>query len=160
MEMNTRLQVEHPVTEMVTGIDIVKESIKVSAGEKLRVAQEDVKIVGHAIECRINAEDSETFIPSPGKITGYHAPGGLGIRVESAAYHGWDIPPYYDSLIAKLISFGTNRNMAIRKMLGALDEYIIEGVNTNIQLHRRIMRSLRYQEDIVCTSFLKYFIKM
>ena len=160
MEMNTRLQVEHPVTEMVTGIDIVQESIKISAGQKLDIAQSDVKINGHAIECRINAEDAETFIPSPGIITEYHAPGGLGIRVESAAYQGWNIPPYYDSLIAKLISFGTDRNMAIRKMLGALDEYIIEGVNTNLKLHRRLLRSLRYQKDVVNTSFLKYFIKM
>ena len=160
MEMNTRLQVEHPVTEMVTGIDIVKESIKISAGERLEIAQKDVKSCGHAIECRINAEDPETFIPSPGIITEYHAPGGLGIRVESAAYHGWSIPPYYDSLIAKLISVGTDRNMAIRKMLGALDEYIIGGVSTNIKLHRRILKSLRYQEDTIDTSFLKYFVRV
>ncbi len=160
MEMNTRLQVEHPVTEMVTGIDIVKESIKISAGEKLKITQDNVTIIGHAIECRINAEDSETFIPSPGKISDYHAPGGLGIRVESAAYHGWDIPPYYDSMIAKLISYGNDRNMAIRKMLGALDEYIIEGIKTNIKLHRRVLRSLRYQKDSIDTSFLKYFTKM
>ena len=160
MEMNTRLQVEHPVTEMVTGIDIVKESIKISAGDRLEIAQKDVKSCGHAIECRINAEDPETFIPSPGIITEYHAPGGLGIRVESAAYHGWSIPPYYDSLIAKLISVGTDRNMAIRKMLGALDEYIIGGVSTNIKLHRRILKSLRYQEDTIDTSFLKYFVRV
>ena len=160
MEMNTRLQVEHPVTEMVTGIDIVDQSIKISVGEKLDLTQDDVKISGHAIECRINAEDAESFIPSPGKITDYHAPGGLGIRVESAAYHGWNIPPYYDSMIAKLVSYGNDRNIAIRKMLGALDEYVIDGIKTNIKLHRRVLRSLRYQKDVVNTSFLKYFVKM
>lgn len=160
MEMNTRLQVEHPVTEMVTGVDIVKESINISTGKKLEMTQDDIKITGHAIECRINAEDSETFIPSPGKITDYHAPGGLGIRVESSAYHGCIIPPYYDSMIAKLVAYGVDRDTAIRKMLGALDEYIIEGINTNIKLHRRILRSLRYQKDCIDTSFLKYFIKL
>ncbi|MBT4527032.1 MAG: acetyl-CoA carboxylase biotin carboxylase subunit [Deltaproteobacteria bacterium] len=160
MEMNTRLQVEHPVTEMVTGVDIVKEMIKVSAGEKLELKQEDIKISGHAIECRINAEDAETFIPSPGEIIEYHAPGGFGVRVDSAAYYGWYIPQYYDSMIAKLISYDKDRLSATRKMLGALDEYVIEGVNTNIKLHRRVLRSLRYQQAEIDTSFLKYFVKM
>ena len=160
MEMNTRLQVEHPVTEMVTGVDLVKEMIKISAGEKLPFTQSDIKLRGHAIECRINAEDPETFTPCPGEITSYHAPGGYGIRVDSAAFQGWKIPPYYDSMIGKLISYGRDRNSAIRKMIGALDEFIIEGPKTNIPLHKRVMQSLRYQEGKLSTSFLKNFIKM
>ncbi len=160
MEMNTRLQVEHPVSEMITGIDIVKEMIAVSAGEPLSVQQEDIQFSGHAIECRVNAEDPESFIPCPGQITGYHAPGGFGIRVDSAAYHGWDIPPNYDSMIAKLITYGNDRQSATKKMLGALDEYAIEGINVTIPLHQRVLRSLRFQQGNLTTYFLKNFVKM
>lgn len=160
MEMNTRLQVEHPVTEMITGVDLVKEMIKVSFGEKLSRTQEDITFKGHAIECRINAEDPEKFTPSPGKITAYHAPGGLGIRVDSAAYHGWNIPPYYDSMIAKAITYADDRDCAIKKMIGALDEYVIEGVKTNIPLHQRVLKSLRFQQGNLTTAFLENFIKV
>ncbi|PCI29513.1 MAG: acetyl-CoA carboxylase biotin carboxylase subunit [SAR324 cluster bacterium] len=160
MEMNTRLQVEHPVSEMITGVDIVKEMINVAAGEKLAYTQEDIKFTGHAIECRINAEDPESFIPSPGLITDYHAPGGFGVRVDSAAYQGWNIPPYYDSMIAKVITYGNDRNSAIRKMLGALDEYVVEGINITLPLHIRILRSLRFQQGKLTTAFLKNFVKM
>ena len=160
MEMNTRLQVEHPVTEMVTGVDIVKEMIHISKGEKLRYKQEDITISGHSIECRVNAEDPETFTPSPGEITAYHAPGGMGVRIDSGAYHGWSIPPFYDSMIAKVITYGKDRDCVIRKMLGALDEYVVEGVKTTIPLQQRVLRSLRYQQGKLDTSFLKNFIKM
>ncbi len=162
MEMNTRLQVEHPVTEMITGVDLVKEMIRISKGETLTLTQDQVEFRGHAIECRINAEDPEKFIPSPGQITDYHAPGGLGIRVDSAAYQGWNIPPYYDSMIAKLIAYAPDRQTAIKKMLGALDEYVIEGlgVRTNITLHRRVLKSLRFQEGRLSTKFLENFVQM
>lgn len=160
MEMNTRVQVEHPISEMISGVDIVKEQILIAAGEKLSLTQKDVELRGHAIECRINAEDPDKFTPSPGKITAYHPPGGFGVRVESAAYQGYMIPPYYDSMIAKLIVHGKNRNEAIRKMIVALDEFVIEGVKTTIPLHRRIFASLRYQEGKMGTDFLKNFVKM
>ena len=160
MEMNTRLQVEHPVTEMVTGVDIVKEMIRISHGEKLRYQQEDITISGHSIECRVNAEDPDTFTPSPGEITAYHAPGGMGVRIDSGAYHGWTIPPFYDSMIAKVITYGKDRDCVIRKMIGALDEYVIEGVKTTIPLQQRVLRSLRYQQGKLDTGFLKNFIKM
>ncbi len=141
MEMNTRLQVEHPVTEMVTNIDIVKEQIKVACGEKLNFTQEDIKIKGHSIECRINAEHPETFIPSPGVVNQYHQPGGLGVRVDSAVYQGYSISPHYDSMIGKLITFGDTREDCILKMKRALEEYIIIGIDTNIQLHQKIFQS-------------------
>ena len=139
MEMNTRLQVEHPVTEMVTGIDLVKEQIKIASGMKLEIDQKNVKINGHSIECRINAENPKTFIPSPGKIRKYHQPGGLGIRVESALYEGYSIPPHYDSMISKVISYGNNRNESIEKMKRALAEYIIIGIDNTIQLNQDIL---------------------
>ncbi|MDH5393700.1 MAG: acetyl-CoA carboxylase biotin carboxylase subunit [Gammaproteobacteria bacterium] len=139
IEMNTRVQVEHPVTEMITGIDIVKEQLYIASGEPLRMKQSDIKIQGHAIECRLNAEDSKTFLPSPGKIKAYHAPGGPGIRVESHIYAGYTVPPYYDSMIGKLIAYGENRDVAIARMLGALDEVIIDGINTNIALQKDII---------------------
>ncbi|MDT8447798.1 MAG: acetyl-CoA carboxylase biotin carboxylase subunit [bacterium] len=160
MEMNTRLQVEHPVTEMITGVDLVKEMIRVSAGEKLNYTQEDIKPRGHAIECRINAEDPEKFTPSPGLITAYHAPGGLGVRVDSAAFQGWNIPPYYDSMIAKVIAYADDRDQAIKKMLGALEEYVIEGVKVNTPLHKNVLRSLRFQKGELSTDFLANFIKI
>jgi len=159
MEMNTRLQVEHPVTEMITGVDLVKEMIRISAGESLSFTQEDIKIKGHAIECRINAEDPVKFVPSPGLITAYHAPGGLGVRVDSAAFQGWNIPPYYDSMIAKVITNADDRMQAIHKMIGALEEYVIEGVKVNTPLHMNILRSLRFQEGQLSTDFLTNFIK-
>jgi len=160
MEMNTRLQVEHPVTEMVTGIDLVKQMIRISYGEKLTIAQKDVKFHGHAIECRVNAEDPDTFVPSPGVIKSYHAPGGLGVRVESAAYQGWMIPPNYDSMIAKVITHAENRQAAIMKMIGALDEYVVEGVKVNTPLHSRILKSLRFQDGQLSTRFLENFVKL
>ena len=141
LEMNTRLQVEHPVTEMVTQIDLVKEQILVAFGEKLKVNQNDILIKGHAIECRINAEHSATFIPSPGNIKQYHQPGGLGVRVDSAVYQGYSIPPHYDSMIAKLITYADTRDECIQKMKRALEEYVIIGIDTNIQLHQKIIQS-------------------
>ena len=139
IEMNTRIQVEHPVTEMITGIDLIKEQIKVATGEKLTLKQEDICIRGHAIECRINAEDAKTFIPSPGLVELFHAPGGPGIRVDSHLYSGYRVPPYYDSLIAKIIAYGTDRNSAIQRMKIALDELHIEGIKTNIDLQKKIL---------------------
>ena len=139
IEMNTRIQVEHPVTEMITGVDIVREQILIAAGEKLSLTQEQVKIKGHAIECRINAEDPETFVPSPGKITQYHAAGGLGVRIDSHVYNGYNVPPHYDSMIGKVITFGDNRDNTIIKMQNALDEMVIDGSKTNTPLQRKIM---------------------
>ena len=139
IEMNTRVQVEHPVTEMVTWVDIIKEQISIASGNPLRFKQEDIKINGHAIECRINAEDSKTFLPSPGKITLYHAPGGPGVRMDSHIYNGYSVPPYYDSMIGKLITFGSSRESAIARMSGALSEIVIEGIKTNIDLQRDII---------------------
>jgi acetyl-CoA carboxylase biotin carboxylase subunit len=139
IEMNTRIQVEHPVTEMITGVDIVQEQIRVAAGEKLSVRQKDIEIRGHAIECRINAEDPFRFTPSPGKITSYHPPGGPGIRVDTHIYQGYSVPPNYDSLIGKLIAYGANRDQAIRRMRIALSEMVIEGIQTNIPLHQELL---------------------
>ena len=139
IEMNTRVQVEHPVTEMVTGIDIVQEQIRVAAGERLSVRQRDIEVRGHAIECRINAEDPFKFTPSPGRITSYHPPGGPGIRVDSHAYQGYMVPPYYDSLIGKVIAYGVTRDQAIRRMRIALSEMVVEGIQTNIPLHQELL---------------------
>ncbi len=141
MEMNTRLQVEHPVTEMVTSTDLVKQQILSANGAKLSIKQNEIKIKGHSIECRINAENSETFIPSPGKISQYHQPGGLGVRVDSALYQGYTISAHYDSMIAKIITFGDNRKDCIQKMKRALEEYVIIGIDTNIQMHQKIIHS-------------------
>tara|TARA_B100000965_G_C19566888_1_gene747231 strand:+ start:247 stop:1575 length:1329 start_codon:yes stop_codon:yes gene_type:complete len=141
LEMNTRLQVEHPVTEMVTQQDLVKEQILVALGNKLRISQNNISMKGHSIECRINAENSETFIPSPGTIKQYHQPGGLGVRVDSAVYQGYSIPPHYDSMIAKLITYSDTREDCIQKMKRALEEYVIIGIDTNIQLHQKIINS-------------------
>ncbi len=139
MEMNTRVQVEHPVTEMVTGVDIIKEQIRIAAGEKLRFTQKDIKLNGHAIECRINAEDPVKFTPFPGKINGYHTPGGLGVRIDSAVYDQYTVLPHYDSMIAKLIVHAETRDEAVKKMACALDEYIIEGIKTTIPFHQKVM---------------------
>ena len=138
MEMNTRLQVEHPITEMVTGIDLVKEQLKVAAGHKLTMTQSDIKITGHAIECRINAENPETFIPSPGLVTRYHTPGGWGVRIDSHLFQGYRVPPHYDSLVAKLVVFGHSRQECIRRVERALREFVIEGIETIIPLHQRL----------------------
>jgi acetyl-CoA carboxylase biotin carboxylase subunit len=131
--------VEHPVTELVTGIDIVKEQLRIAAGEKLSYRQQDVQIRGHAIECRVNAEDPETFMPSPGRITQWHPPGGPGIRVDSHVYSGYSVPPYYDSMIGKLLAHGASREEALARMRNALSEIIIEGIKTNIPLHEEIL---------------------
>ena len=139
IEMNTRLQVEHPVTEMVSGIDIVREQLRIAAGAPLGYRQADIKLCGHAIECRINAENPETFAPSPGRVTDYHAPGGLGVRVDSALYQGYEVPPYYDSLIAKLIVHGKSRNECLMRLRRALEEYVIGGIETTIPLHQRLV---------------------
>jgi acetyl-CoA carboxylase biotin carboxylase subunit len=155
IEMNTRVQVEHPVTEMVTGVDIVKEQIRVAAGEKLRIRQEDVVLRGHAIECRLNAEDSETFMPSPGKIQEFHAPGGPGIRMETHIYSGYVVPPYYDSMIGKLIAHGENRECALARMCNALRETVIDGINTNIKLQRILMKDAAFQAGGVNIHYLE-----
>ncbi len=138
IEMNTRLQVEHPVTEMITHLDLVREMIRIAAGAPLGYTQEDITFTGHAIECRINAEDAETFMPCPGKVGIYHAPGGLGVRVDSGIYTGYSVPPYYDSMIAKLIVHGANRNECLMRLRRALDEYVIDGLKTTIPLHQKL----------------------
>ncbi|MCP4076011.1 MAG: acetyl-CoA carboxylase biotin carboxylase subunit [Gammaproteobacteria bacterium] len=139
IEMNTRVQVEHPVTEMITGVDIIREQLSIAAGNKLNYKQEDIKVRGHAIECRLNAEDSKTFMPSPGQITSYHAPGGPGVRMDTHIYNGYSVPPHYDSMIGKLITFGDTRESAIARMSGALSEIVIDGIRTNINLQRDII---------------------
>jgi len=155
MEMNTRVQVEHPVTEMITGIDIIKEQIRSAAGIPLRFKQKDIKIHGHAIECRVNAEHPFKFTPSPGKIDGYHPPGGLGVRVDSAVYDQYTVLPHYDSMIAKLIVHADTREEAIKRMARALDEYIIGGIKTTIAFHERIMHNKEFIEGKVDTGFLE-----
>ena len=155
IEMNTRLQVEHPVTEMVTDIDLVKEQIMIAAGQDLSVQQKDVKLVGHAIEARINAEDPRTLIPSPGLIKSYHPPGGNGVRVDSAVYAGYSVKPYYDSMISKLIVRDKDRESCIQKLLVALDEYLIDGISTNIELHRRILNHPDFRSGNFSTKFLE-----
>jgi acetyl-CoA carboxylase biotin carboxylase subunit len=139
IEMNTRIQVEHPVTEMITGVDIVKQQLHIASGEKLAYKQSDIKFTGAAIECRINAEDPDTFLPSPGKINRYHAPGGPGIRVDSHVYGGYTVPPYYDSMISKVISYGNTRDEALGRMKSALTEIVVDGIRTNTPLHQKIM---------------------
>jgi acetyl-CoA carboxylase biotin carboxylase subunit len=146
IEMNTRLQVEHPVTEMITGVDIVREQLRIAAGEKLSFKQEDIKILGHAIECRINAEDPKTFMPSPGLINLWHAPGGPGIRVDSHIYSGYRVPPFYDSMIGKVIAHGSDRDAAIARMKIALSEIVIEGIKTNVPLHQEIFQHAAFQK--------------
>jgi acetyl-CoA carboxylase biotin carboxylase subunit len=158
MEMNTRVQVEHPVTEMVTGVDIVREQIRSAAGLPLRYKQEDIQIRGHAIECRINAEDSFKFTPCPGKITAYHPPGGPGVRVDSFVYDQYTVVPHYDSLIGKLIVHADTREDAIKRMARALDEYIIEGIKTTVFFHKRIMAHKDFIEGNIDTSFLERIV--
>ena len=159
IEVNPRIQVEHPVTEVITGIDIVQEQIRVAAGEKLSVRQRDINFTGHAIECRINAEDPVTFMPSPGKITAYHVPGGPGIRVESHVYQGYTVPPYYDSMIGKIIAFGSNRDQAVRRMRIALSEMVVEGIHTNIALHQELLGDTRFVRGGVSIHFLEQMLE-
>jgi acetyl-CoA carboxylase biotin carboxylase subunit len=158
IEMNTRVQVEHPVTEAITGIDIVREQIRIAAGLSLGYAQEDISLSGHAIECRINAENPETFVPAPGRIGLYHPPGGLGVRVDSAIYAGYTVPPYYDSLIAKLIVHGRTRNEALMRLRRALGEYVIEGVETTIPLHVRLTEDPNFVNGVYDIHWLERFV--
>jgi len=157
MEMNTRIQVEHGVTELVTGRDLVKEQLQIAAGEPLSFAQKDLVLTGHAIECRINAEDPATFVPSPGTITSFNVPGGPGVRVDTAAHEGCEIPPYYDSLVAKLMVHGRDRREAIARMRRCLDVMIVEGIKTTIPLHRRIMDDADFQAGRLSTKFMERF---
>ena len=159
MEMNTRLQVEHPITEAVTGIDIVREQIRIASGASLGYTQDDITFSGHAIECRINAEDPETFVPCPGKITEWHAPGGLGIRVDSEIYSGYSIPPFYDSMIAKLIVHGKTRNAALMRLRRALEEFVIEGVKTTIPLHQEIISQAEFIDGQYNIHWLEKFME-
>ncbi|MFT4997302.1 MAG: acetyl-CoA carboxylase biotin carboxylase subunit [Flavobacteriales bacterium] len=155
IEMNTRVQVEHPVSEMVSGIDIVKWQLRIASGEALTLKQEDIKIAGHSFECRINAEDAKTFMPCPGTITQYHAPGGNGIRVDSHIYSGYSVPPHYDSLIGKIISFGSTREEALSRMSNALDEIVIGGIRTNIDLHRDLVKDSAFKKGGVNIHYLE-----
>ncbi len=157
MEMNTRIQVEHPVTEMVTLADIVRNQIRIASGEDLQYRQEEVQIVGHSIECRINAEDPRTFVPSPGKITAFNIPGGPGVRVDTAVYPGYVVPPYYDSMIAKLIVHARTRELAITRMQRALDMMVVEGIKTTIPLHKKIMADENFQKGNFSTKFMEEF---
>jgi acetyl-CoA carboxylase biotin carboxylase subunit len=158
IEMNTRLQVEHPVSEMVCDVDIVREQIRIASGEALGYTQADVVVSGHAIECRVNAEDPETFMPTPGLVTAYHAPGGLGVRVDSALYAGYRVPPYYDSMIAKLIVHAPTRPQAIARMRRALDEFAVLGIKTTIPLHQRILADPRFQAGDYTIHWLERFV--
>ncbi|MFT6092901.1 MAG: acetyl-CoA carboxylase biotin carboxylase subunit [Pseudohongiellaceae bacterium] len=160
IEMNTRVQVEHPVTELVTGIDIVQEQLRIASGMPLSVKQEDIKITGHAFECRINAEDPVNFLPSPGKVNHFHAPGGPGVRVDSHLYSGYTVPPYYDSLIAKLITYGASREQALMRMQIALDEMLIDGIKSNIPLHRDLVRDAGFQQGGVNIHYLEQKLKL
>jgi acetyl-CoA carboxylase biotin carboxylase subunit len=160
IEMNTRLQVEHPVTELITGVDLVKQQLLIASGEVLTLRQSDIKVNGHAIECRINAEDPQTFAPSPGKITRYHAPGGLGVRVDSHIYADYSVPPYYDSMIGKLIVHGQDRETAINRMQGALSEMAIEGIKTNIPLQSRIMADPAFRAGGADIHYLEKMLGM
>lgn len=155
IEMNTRVQVEHPVSEMVTGIDIVKEMLSIASGNKLSIKQEDVVIRGHALECRINAEDPKTFMPSPGKVKHFHAPGGNGVRVDSHLYSGYAVPPNYDSLVGKIITYGKDRDEALARMRNALDELIVDGIKTNTELHKDLVRDKEFCKGGVNIHYLE-----
>jgi len=158
IEMNTRIQVEHPVTEMVTGIDLIKEQIRIAAGEPISFSQDDLKLSGHAIECRINAEDPDTFAPSPGKIRTFHVPGGPGIRVDTASYAEAFVPPYYDSMIAKVIAHGNTRGEAILRMRRALESFVVEGIKTNVKLQQRILTDEDFVRGRLSTRFMDRFV--
>lgn len=155
IEMNTRVQVEHPVSEMVTGVDIVKEMLRIASGEKLSIRQEDVVIRGHALECRINAEDPKTFMPSPGKVKHFHAPGGNGVRIDSHLYSGYSVPPNYDSLVGKVITYGADRDEALARMRNALDELIVDGIKTNTELHKDLVRDAAFCKGGVNIHYLE-----
>jgi acetyl-CoA carboxylase biotin carboxylase subunit len=159
IEMNTRVQVEHPVTEMITGIDLVNEQIKIAAGSPLSIAQDDVRILGAAIECRVNAEHARSFVPSPGRITYFHPPGGLGVRVDSSAYQGYVIPPYYDSLVGKLIVHGRTRTEALMRLRRSLDEFIVDGIETTLPLFRLLVRNGDVQNGQYDIHWLEEFLK-
>ena len=159
IEMNTRIQVEHPVTEYLSGVDLITQQILVAGGEKLQIKQSDIKLSGHAIECRINAEDPETFLPSPGKISIFHPPGGPGVRTDSHIYSGYTVPPNYDSMIAKIIVYAEDRETAIKKMLFALGETVVEGIKTNISLHKRLLKSDFFNSGDFTINTLNAFIK-
>ena len=155
IEMNTRIQVEHPVTEMITGLDLIREQISIAAGMPIKFAQEEVFFRGHAIECRINAEDcSKNFMPSPGRVEKFFLPGGFGIRVDSHVYNGYFVPPHYDSMIGKLIVWGENREQAIQRMQRALEEIVITGISTNIEFHQEILSNDRFQANEITTGFI------
>jgi acetyl-CoA carboxylase biotin carboxylase subunit len=158
IEMNTRLQVEHPVTEAITGLDLVREQIRVAEGRPLSVKQEDLQFRGHAIECRINAEDPRTFAPSPGVVKGYHAPGGMHVRVDSGLYAGYRIPPYYDSMIAKVIVYGMTREGCIRRLRRALEEFVVEGVKTTIPLHQKLIEDPEFQSGDYTIKWLEEWL--
>jgi acetyl-CoA carboxylase, biotin carboxylase subunit len=158
IEMNTRLQVEHPISEAISGVDIVREQIRIAAGGLLELRQEDVELRGHAIECRINAENPETFVPSPGRVTGYHAPGGLGVRIDSALYQGYMVPPNYDSLVAKLIVHGASRNECLMRLRRALEEYVIAGIETTIPLHQRLVHAPDFINGTYDIHWLERFV--
>jgi acetyl-CoA carboxylase biotin carboxylase subunit len=155
IEMNTRVQVEHPVSEMVTGIDIVKEMLSIAAGNKLSFTQDDVVIRGHSLECRINAEDPDNFMPCPGKVKHFHAPGGNGVRVDSHLYSGYTVPPHYDSLIGKIITYGATRDEAMARMRNALDEIVVDGIKTNVPLHRMLVRDKGFCKGGVNIHYLE-----
>jgi acetyl-CoA carboxylase, biotin carboxylase subunit len=156
--MNTRLQVEHPVTEMICGIDLVREQIRIAAGATLGYGQSEIRFSGHAIECRVTAEDPETFVPTPGRVSAFHAPGGLGVRVDSALYAGYFVPPYYDSMVAKLIVHAPTRTDAINRLRRALDEFAIVGIMTTIPLHRRIVDDKDFQAGDYTIHWLERFV--
>ena len=156
IEMNTRIQVEHTITEMITGIDLVQQQLRIAAGEKFTLRQRDIHLHGHAIECRINAEDPYKFTPSPGRISNWHTPGGPGVRMDSHVFTGYTVPPYYDSMIAKLITYGDDRHQAIMRMDIALSEMIVEGVHTNIPLHRELMQDARFVEGGTSIHYLEH----
>jgi acetyl-CoA carboxylase biotin carboxylase subunit len=158
IEMNTRLQVEHPITEMVSGIDIVREQLRIAAGAPLGYDQADIRLCGHAIECRINAENPDTFMPSPGRVTDYHAPGGLGVRVDSGIYQGYEVPPYYDSLISKLIVHGRSRSECLMRLRRALEEYVIGGIETTIPLHQRLAVAAEFIHGDYDVHWLERFV--
>jgi acetyl-CoA carboxylase biotin carboxylase subunit len=153
--MNTRIQVEHPVTEMITGIDLIREQINVCAGNVLSIKQEGIKLNGHSFECRINAEDPKTFMPSPGLVTKFHSPGGLGVRVDSHLYGGYTVPPYYDSMIAKIITHGDDRATALKRMEIALDELVIGGIKTNTDMQKDLVRDKEFQKGGVNIHYLE-----
>jgi acetyl-CoA carboxylase biotin carboxylase subunit len=159
IEMNTRLQVEHPISEMTSGIDIVREQLCIAAGVPFGYRQSEVNLCGHAIECRINAENSDTFRPSPGRVTGYHPPGGLGVRVDSALYDGYEVPPFYDSLVSKLIIHGKSRNECLMRLRRALEEYVIGGIETTIPLHQRLAVAPEFIDGDYHIHWLEDFVR-